>query len=67
MSIKDNADRAESARKVLAFFRDIVPNDEDTETLVQDLICNIKHLLSSEGIDSQEVFDRAETQWHEEV
>ena len=56
----DNQDRAESARRVLTYFCELVPNDDDVEILATDLICNIKHLLASEGIDFQSVLDAAD-------
>jgi hypothetical protein len=63
----DNKDRAESARNVLTYFCELVPNDEDIETLSIDLICNIKHLLASEGIDYLSVLDTADGHFEAET
>jgi len=63
----DNQDRAESARRVLTYFCELVPNDDDVEILAIDLICNIKHLLTSEGIDCQSVLDAADSHFEAEV
>lgn len=54
-----NEERAESARKVLDYFCEIVENDDETKILATDLICNIRHLLALEGIEQDEVFERA--------
>jgi|TARA_B100000073_G_scaffold339242_1_gene337419 hypothetical protein len=56
----NNEERAESARKVLSYFCEIVENDDEIEILATDLICNIKHLLVREGIDQERVFELAE-------
>ncbi len=63
----DNQDRAESARMALSYFCELVPNDDDVETLAVDLICNIKHLLTSEGIDYQHVLDVADSHFEAET
>ena len=56
----DNEKRADSAREVLTYFCQLVPNDDDIETLAIDLICNIKHLLARENLDHDRVFHFAQ-------
>ena len=63
----DNQDRAESARNVLAYFCELVSSDEDIKTLSVDLICNIKHLLASEGIDYLSVLNTADGHFEAET
>jgi len=63
----NNQDRAKSARMVLSYFCELVPNDDDVETLAADLICNIKHLLDSEGIDYRHVLDVADSHFKAET
>ena len=46
-----NLDRADSARNILTHFCESGESDGGIETLSIDLMCNIKHLLTSEGID----------------
>ena len=63
----NNKDRAECARNVLAHFRQIVPNDDDVEVLSRDLICNLQHLLFSEGIDFLSVLESADSHFQAET
>ena len=63
----NNKDRAECARKVLTYFREIVPNDDDVEVLSRDLICNLQHLLFSEGIDFLSVLESADSHFQRET
>jgi len=62
----DNIDRAEAARSVLTYFCQLVPNDNDVETLSTDLICNLRHLAESKGIDFHKVLARASEQFDSE-
>jgi hypothetical protein len=62
-----NKERAESARKVLTHFSEIVPNDDDVEVLSRDLICNLQHLLFSEGIDFLSVLESADSHFQRET
>jgi len=54
-----NKQRAEVAKKVLRYFADIVPNDNDVETLSVDLIADLCHLLNGMGVDPNDVFAKA--------
>ena len=63
----NNKDRAESARKVLTYFREIVPNDDDVEVLSRDLICNLQHLLFFEDIDYLNVLESADSHFQTET
>lgn len=63
----NNKARAEYAKKVLTYFCELVPNDDDVETLSTDLICNLQHLLFSEGIDYLNVLERADNHFQTET
>ena len=54
-----NEERADAARKVLDYCRNVVSNDYETRVVATDLICTIRHLLNLEGIEQDEVFERA--------
>ena len=54
-----NKQRAAIAEQVLRYFGDLVPNDDDIETLSADLISDICHLLNKKGVDPNVVFRRA--------
>ena len=66
--VMDNRDRAEAARNVLTYFCELVPNDDGNyRALAIDLICNIKHLFASEGIDYLSVLDAADGHFEAEA
>ena len=62
----NNQERANTARTILSQFRQLIPNDDDVETLASDLFADIFHLLESENIDPNVVLNRAEMHYESE-
>lgn len=68
MTIKTNADRAESAHRALEMFSDITGLDgEEIDTKFSDLLCNLQHLADEEGVDFSECLERAYRQYESEI
>ena len=61
-----NRERSQSARLVLSYYRSIVPNDDEPETLASDLICDIFHLLDEVDVSHDRVIERAFVHYSEE-
>lgn len=61
-----NADRAAWALATLTAFGEITGVDE-YDTAIGDLICDLHHFADQEGIDWQEVLDRADMHYTAEV
>jgi len=56
----NNQDRAESAYKAVERFSDeLGMADEDDETIMSDLLCNMMHFCDQQGVDFQDCLDRA--------
>ena len=63
----NNYERAEIAKKVLYFYKDINPNDNDIATLAGDLIADIRHLCDKAEIDFDNIIERSNFHYKSEI
>lgn len=68
MDIRTNEDRAESAFRALQKFNQVTDiEDEEPETQIADLLCNLQHYADEQGVDFQACLDRGNRNYEAEV
>ncbi|MGR5367041.1 hypothetical protein [Photobacterium damselae] len=68
MTIKNNSDRAESAYRAIQKFSDVTGLDnEEMETKIKDLLCNLHHLADEQGIDFSDVLEASHRSYESEL
>ena len=68
MDIRTNKDRAESAFRALQKFSQVTDiQDEEPETQISDLLCNLQHYADEQGVDFRACLDRGNRNYSEEV
>lgn len=66
--IKNNSDRAESAYRAVQKFSDVTGlENEEMETKIKDLLCNLHHLADEQGVDFSEVLEASQRCYESEL
>ena len=64
----NNQDRAESACKAVERFSDALDmGDEDDDTRISDLLCNMMHFCDQQGVDFHDCLERASRNYETEI
>ena len=63
LTIRSNFDRADRAQRSLKYQYD----EEDTQTNMTDLICDLHHLADNQGIDFEDVLRMVEDHHEAEI
>jgi len=68
MPVPTNEDRAERGRAILEEYGKLAGEpDEDTPTLLADLLADLRHLAREEGVDFGKSSDMSKIHFNEEV
>ena len=64
---RNNLDRAETAKQAVdVYAKATCSEDEDSETKVSDLLCDLMHLCDLEGLDFKRSVERADSHYSDE-